>query len=214
MIWRPRHLPRSQREERRLEAGRLLQAGQLSHADMARRREAARVFMDETGFSCRATSATTRAPIGQPPILRRVSQRRALSTAIGLTLSGRIYKRHFAQAICGENIVATLRHLQRYGPGPLIVIWDRLSAHRAAVVKTYLGAHPESEVPWLSPYAPDLHPEEGCHGNIKQHLRNAVPTGVGDLRAQIERGFARLRRRPDLILGFFQHAGLKVNRLW
>jgi transposase len=37
MIWRPRHLPRSQREERRLEAGRLLQAGQLSHADMARR---------------------------------------------------------------------------------------------------------------------------------------------------------------------------------
>ena len=37
MIWRPRYLTRSQREERRLEAGRLLQAGQLSHADIARR---------------------------------------------------------------------------------------------------------------------------------------------------------------------------------
>src|ERR671917_1491742 len=37
MIWRPRHLTRSQLEERRLEAGRLLQAGQLSHADIARR---------------------------------------------------------------------------------------------------------------------------------------------------------------------------------
>jgi transposase len=37
MIWRPRHLTRSQREERRLEAGRLLQAGHLSHADIARR---------------------------------------------------------------------------------------------------------------------------------------------------------------------------------
>jgi transposase len=37
MIWRPRHLTRSQREERRLEAGWLLQAGQLSHADIARR---------------------------------------------------------------------------------------------------------------------------------------------------------------------------------
>src|SRR5918999_1437718 len=36
MIWRPRHLTRSQLEERRLEAGRLLQAGQLSHADIAR----------------------------------------------------------------------------------------------------------------------------------------------------------------------------------
>lgn len=37
MIWRPRSLTRSQCEERRLEAGRLLQAGQLSHADIARR---------------------------------------------------------------------------------------------------------------------------------------------------------------------------------
>ena len=37
MIWRPRQLTRSQLEERRLEAGRLLQAGQLSHAAIARR---------------------------------------------------------------------------------------------------------------------------------------------------------------------------------
>jgi transposase len=37
MIWRPRQLTRSQREERRLAAGRLLQAGQLSYAAIARR---------------------------------------------------------------------------------------------------------------------------------------------------------------------------------
>src|SRR5918999_1854305 len=35
MTWRPRHLTRRQREERRLEAGRLLQAGQLSQGDIA-----------------------------------------------------------------------------------------------------------------------------------------------------------------------------------
>jgi transposase len=37
MIWRPRYLTRTQREERRLEAARLLQAGQLSQAEIARR---------------------------------------------------------------------------------------------------------------------------------------------------------------------------------
>src|SRR5919199_1185126 len=36
MIWRPRQLTRSQLEERRLEAGRLLQAGHLSQATIAR----------------------------------------------------------------------------------------------------------------------------------------------------------------------------------
>jgi transposase len=36
MLWRPRQLTRSPLEERRLEAGRLLQAGHLSHAAIAR----------------------------------------------------------------------------------------------------------------------------------------------------------------------------------
>ena len=36
MIWRPNTLTRAQREERRLEAGRLLQTDQLSQADIAR----------------------------------------------------------------------------------------------------------------------------------------------------------------------------------
>jgi transposase len=36
MIWRPKQLTRSQPEERRLEAGRLLQAGSLTQADIAR----------------------------------------------------------------------------------------------------------------------------------------------------------------------------------
>jgi transposase len=145
--------------------------------------------------------------------LRRVSKRRALSTVVGLTLSGRIYKRHFAHAISGEDIVATLHHFRRHIPGPLI-IWDRLNAHRSTVVKAYVEAHPEIEVHWLPPYAPDLNPEEGCHGNVKQHWRNAMPADVGDLRAGVDRGLARLRRRPDLILGFFRHARLDVNQLW
>jgi hypothetical protein len=72
------------------------------------------VFVDETGFSFRARTGTTWAPMGQTPVLRRVSKRRELSTVIGLTLSGRIYKRHFEHAICGEDIVLTLRHFRHY----------------------------------------------------------------------------------------------------
>jgi DDE superfamily endonuclease len=92
------------------------------------------MFVDETGFSFRVRTGTTGAPVGQTPVLRRVSKRRALSTMIGLTLSGHIDKRHFEQAICGADMVLTLRHCQRYIPGRLIIIWDRLNAHRATVV--------------------------------------------------------------------------------
>ena len=46
--------------------------------------------------------------------------RRALSTVIGFTLSGRIDKRYFEHAICGDDIALTLRHFQHYIPGRFI----------------------------------------------------------------------------------------------
>jgi len=45
----------------------------------------------------------------------------------------------------------------------------------------------------VAPHAPDLNPEESCQGNVKQHLRNATPVDIDELRAQVDRGFARLR---------------------
>jgi hypothetical protein len=88
----------------------------------ARRREAEIVFVDETGFSFRAKTARTWAPRGRTPVLQRVSKRRELSTAIGLTRSGRISKRHFDQAIHGPGVVVFLGHLRRPIKGPMIVI--------------------------------------------------------------------------------------------
>ncbi|HMB05063.1 MAG TPA: hypothetical protein VKP69_15170, partial [Isosphaeraceae bacterium] len=62
----------------------------------------------------------------------------ALSTAVALTVSGRISKRHLDHAVHGADFVLFLRHLQRWLPGPLIVIWDRLQVHRSTEVKSYL----------------------------------------------------------------------------
>jgi transposase len=184
-----------------------------THQQKARRRGAAIVFVDATGFSCRAKTGTTWAPRGQTPILRRVSQRRELSTVIGLTWSGKIDKRHFAHAIGATDMLVALQHFQRHISRPMIIIWDRFNAHRAVIVQDYVAAHPDLELEWLPPYAPDVNPEEGCHGNIKQHLRNAAPATTHDIRVQVDRGVARLRQRPDLLLGFFRHAGLSVNQL-
>ena len=75
MIWRPRHLTRSQREERRLEAGRLLQARQLSDADIARRLGVSRMAISKWAQPlCQhqgdITSLHTRPIPGRPARLR------------------------------------------------------------------------------------------------------------------------------------------------
>jgi hypothetical protein len=183
-----------------------------AHQKKARRKGAVIVFIDETGFSFQIGTDTTWAPKGRTPVMRRVSKRRQVSTAIGLTMSGPISKKHFDHAIHGEDTVAHLEQLRRQVAGAMIIIWDRLQAHRSAVVKAFLADHSEIDVEWLPAYAPELNPEEECHGNVKQGMRNATPETEAEIREQADRGFARLRRRPDLLLNFFRHAGLHVKR--
>jgi transposase len=170
--------------------------------------------VDETGWLFNAPTGTTWAPIGKTPVLRRISKRRELSTLIGLTITGRIYKRHFTKSVSGMEVVETLHHFGRHIHGPLLIIWDRSRPHRSKVVQNYLTTHPEIYIEWLPPYAPELNPEEYCHGNVKQHLRNATPNSVAEMRQQVDCGFARIRKSPDLLLGFFHQAGLKLKQLW
>jgi len=172
------------------------------------------VFWDEFGFSFQEALATTWARKGKRPVFRRVTyDRRALSTAVALTLSGRIYKRHFDGAMKSEQIIETLEHLQRHLPGKIILIWDRARIHTSKKVQHYLSDHPEICVELLPAYAPELNPEEYCHGNVKQHLKNAHPADKIEIRSMLDRGFARLRQRPDLLLSFFHAAGLSVRKL-
>lgn len=172
------------------------------------------MFWDEFGFSFQESLATTWARIGKRPVFRRVSkERRALSTAVALTLSGKIYKSHFEGSIKSENLIEALEHVQRQIPGKIILIWDRASIHLSKLTKAYLQDHPEILIEELPAYAPELNPEEYCHGNIKQHLKNARPASKEEIRSMLDRGFARLRRRPDLLLSFFHAAGLSVRQL-
>ena len=172
------------------------------------------MFWDEFGFSFQEQLATTWARRGKRPIFRRVTKkRRALSTAVALTLSGNLYKRHFEGSVKSKNLVAALEHVQRQIPGEIILIWDRASIHLSKITQTYLHDHPEIRIEELPAYAPELNPEEYCHGNVKQHLKNARPTNQEETRSLLDRGFTRLRRRPDLLLSFFHAAGLSVRQL-
>jgi len=172
------------------------------------------VFWDEFGFSFAEPLATTWARRGKRPIFRRVTkERRALSTAVALTLSGKIYKQHFEGAVDSDDLILTLKHVQRYLSGKLILIWDRASIHKSNKTRAYLQQHPEIRVEELPAYAPQLNPEEYCHGNVKQHLKNACPETKAEIRAMLDLGFARLRRRPDLLLSFFHNAKLPVRQL-
>jgi transposase len=172
------------------------------------------VFLDEFGFSFLEPLASTWARKGKRPILRRSARdRRVLSTAVALSMSGKIFKCHFEGSIKSDQVIMTLQHLQAHLTGRIILVWDRARTHKSKKTRAYLAAHPEIHLEELPAYAPELNPEEYCHGNVKQHLKNARPNDKTEMRSMLNRGFDRLRHRPDLLLSFFHAAGLSVRYL-
>jgi len=186
------------------------------HQKGARRSGRAVAFLDETGHTFQARVETTWAPTGQPLVLRRLSQRREVSSLAALVapLDGpaRLYARHFRGSIQHAQVIAALRHFRRRLGRPLVIVWDRLPAHRAQPVQAFLAAHAaDYQLEWLPSYAPELNPEELCNGAVKGALRNAQPGSVAELHRQARREFRRLARRTAELERFFQHAGLSVN---
>ncbi len=159
--------------------------------------------------------APTWAPRGRTPVLKRVGKyRRESSTMAGISVSGKLFKRHFRKSIKGKHVVTGLKQLDRQIPGKKIVVWDQSRIHRAKPVKAYLAANAHILVETLPTYAPELNPEEYCHGHAKQRAKNYIATSVADMRKPIDRDFASLRRQPDVLLSFFHHAGLSLKQLW
>ena len=180
----------------------------------ARREGRTLLFLDETGHSFRQRPGTTWARRGATPLLRRVSKRREVPSIVAVTPDGRLYARHVRGAVSSRTVILALRHFRRKVGAPLLVIWDRLTAHRARRTAAFLAAHPQDfAVASLPAYAPELNPEEPCNACVKRAMENATPSCVADLHRLVRRGFRRLQHRPELIVGCFRHAGLRVAQL-
>jgi transposase len=143
-----------------------------------------------------------------------VSKRREVSSVVAVTPDGRLYARHVLGSVSSGTVVLALRHFRRKIGRPLLVVWDRLNAHRARRTTAFLAAHPRDfTVAYLPAYAPELNPEEACNACVKRAMENALPGSIADLHRLARREFRRLQHQPDLIVGCFRHAGLPVTRL-
>jgi len=156
----------------------------------------------------------TWAPKGERPVLYCWDRRDRLSVIAGLTLSPRrrnigLYFATHRQNVRADEVEAFVRAVRRQLGRPLIVVMDRLPAHRSAAKR--LAGDERFVVEWLPAYAPDLNPVEPCWSHTKYgDLANYAPDDVVDLKIEAE--LALEAKRPDqrLLRSFFQAARLKV----
>ncbi|HEX5439056.1 MAG TPA: transposase, partial [Gemmatimonadaceae bacterium] len=149
---------------------------------------------------------------GRTPIVRRLSRRRELSSIVVVTPAGRLYARPQTGAVNSRAVLAALPYFRRQLGRPLLLIWDRLNAHRAREVTHFVAAHtPDYPVAYLPAYAPELNPEEQANAWVKRRMANALPMSITALAALARTSFRQLQARPAFIRHFFQHAGLHIK---
>lgn len=134
---------------------------------------------------------------------------RSLSVIAGLTLYN-FYFELFQQSIRSEHVVVFLEHLQRCVLGKMLILWDRLPAHRSHLVGDYVATlGGRIELAYLPAYAPELNPVEYIWGYLKHHeLPNVCAKDLWNLGDGAIQALKRMRRRKRLVVAFWKQASL------
>jgi transposase len=167
------------------------------------------VFIDESGLSERPCRARTWAPRGQTPVLQYSFSWKQLSVIAG-TSFWRFYFRLFAGTIRTPQVIEFLKALKATIGKKLLIIWDRLQAHRSRLVREYVEAQRGAiSLEFLPAYAPELNPVECIWGYLKHHaMPNYCARDLGDLAQRASRNLRSMQRRTTLVRAFWKQAEL------
>ncbi len=158
-------------------------------------------------------------PRGKTPVLHHRTRSHRKVSAIGaLTLSPRrrhpgLYLHwHPDKNITTVEIIAFLRALLRHLRGNVILIWDRLNAHRSKQLQLWRSAYPRLTLEWLPPYAPELNPMEYVWGNFKYHrMANHGLFELDDIYDHARREAQDITANRPLLRSFVRASGLQIR---
>lgn len=172
-------------------------------------------FLDESGFSQRPPIRATWAPKGHTPIVCEPFNWKRLS-GIGAVLTTPNAKRLrwflavHPGGIKSPQVVRFLNALSRHRRKPVILLWDRLPAHRSGPVQQALRTHRRwLKIEWLPAYAPELNPIEPLWDYLDDtKLVNTPIDDLSRLRQRVHAALHKVRCDNSIGRGFLRYSGL------
>jgi hypothetical protein len=162
---------------------------------------------DETGLRSDDVRGRSYAPRGRTPEVRVNHRRANLGLISAVTNRGELRWMVLDGAIKAPDLLRFLARLVRDADGKVFLILDRLPVHRSAKVRTWLaGREAEIEVFYLPGYSPELNPDEGINGDLKQAVTCQEPArSKGQLKRAVVGHMRKLAKLPGRVRSFFGH---------
>ena len=161
----------------------------------------------------------TWAPRGHTPTTYyRCRRHKRVSVIGGLSISPRRQRLGLYVHLYGDTSIrdtqvrAFLGDVHRHLRGHIIVVWDRLNAHRSRAMRAYAEKRPWLTLESLPAYAPDLNPIEGVWAYVKhRRLANHAVDDLETLTKTVAAEISRARTPPQRLQGFVRHTGLPIR---
>jgi transposase len=176
-------------------------------------------FIDESGLLMAPLLRRSWSPCGHTPIFyqrTRSHQKVSIIGALCVTPERdrvQLYFRLHANAnVNAVRVLAFVRQLYYQIDAPIVLIWDRLRAHRARLVCDYLDNTPALRDVFLPPYAPELNPIEYLWAHLKNNpLANAAYFDCDTLAAATRSSARSLQYDQLLLRSFIHHSPLSLR---
>jgi transposase len=176
-------------------------------------------FIDETGFMLQPLVRRTWAKRGQTPLLKAWDRHDRMTAITALVLEPhrttrkfRMYFQLQRRNANHETLFWFLVHLRRELKNPLVVIWDRLGAHRKAERHFAKLEIPGISFESLPAYCPKLNPIEHVWSTTKYgRLANWPAPSITELETRLQQEFNQQKTEQQLLRGHFEWAGLSLE---
>ena len=172
-------------------------------------------FLDESGFSERPPIRRTWSPKGQTPVIVAPFNWKNLSAIAVLTSDAfgkrvRLFMRLLPGTIKSAQIKVFIGNLRKHFRKKVILLWDRLPAHRSAVTQRYIVKQKSWLITeYLPPYSPELNPVEYYWAYISgTNLAGFRAKNLNSVAQQIRKVACNVRRHHNLGSAFLKHSGL------
>lgn len=178
------------------------------------------MFVDESGVFFTPLLQRTWAPRGQTPVLKHRLRSWKKVSLVGVWSVCANRRRvdwscqlHPGRSLVQHDFIELLRSLLRRWRGHVVLVWDRLPAHRSAAVQSFVVRRPRLPLEYLPGYAPELNPNEYAWGYLKRNmLSHFCPADLDQLWFETYWQTLRLAGRDHLLKSFL--AATKLPFRW
>lgn len=177
----------------------------------ARKEDAVIFWGDETGINNQAYHVKGFAPKGKTPAIPSFSKIEKINMVSAINNQGTCHFLCYDENMTQQLFIDFMKRLVKDTDRKVLFIVDNLKVHHGKIVGEWLLCNKDKiELFFMSPYSPEINPDEYLNHNLKQKIHSGIiPHTKEQIHNKTEKFMRNLQEHSEKVSCFFKHKKLK-----